>query len=241
MPVKKQLKPVKAEKPVKKIAKPAEKAVKAVAKKAVGLSVPVYSMLGKESGTLSLPKDVFGVKVSKQLLSQALRVYMTNQKVFTGSTKTRGEVTGTTAKMYRQKGTGRARHGAQTAPIFVGGGVVFGPKPRKVILGLPKKMKKAALKSALSEKQANGQVLGVTGLEGSTGKTNQMVQLLGKLKIKSALIVTSEQSNNVYRAARNIPGIDVLPANLVNAYEVLKHEYLILSKDAAEKFTKETK
>lgn len=199
------------------------------------MSVPVYSLAGRAAGEMSLPKEIFGAKVNEKLLSQALRVYMTNQKTFTGSTKTRGEVTGTTAKMYRQKGTGRARHGAQTAPIFVGGGIVFGPKPRKVTLDLPKKMKKAALRSALSEKQANGQVLGVVGLESSTGKTSQMAQLLGKLKVKSALIVTSEQSNSVYRAARNIQGIDVLPINLINALEVLRHEHLILDKGSIEK------
>jgi len=235
--VKKETKPVEVKKPAKKVvAKKVEKVVKPTAVKAGGLSVPVYSMLGKEAGTLSLPKDIFGSKVSKQLLSQALRVYMTNQKVFTGSTKTRGEVTGTTAKMYRQKGTGRARHGAKTAPIFVGGGIVFGPKPRKSTLELPQKMKKAALRSALSEKQTNGQVLSVS-LENSTGKTKQMVGLLSKLKVKSALIVTNEKSDNVYRAARNIPGIDVLPVSLINAYEVLKHEHLILAKDVALKFS----
>lgn len=230
MPVKKVTKSIKAEKPVKK-----------VAKKTSGFSVPVYSMSGKALGTYDLPKDVFGSLVSKQLLSQALRVYMTNQKVFTGSTKTRGEVKGTTAKAWKQKGTGRARHGARTAPIFVGGGIVFGPHPRKVTLDLPKKMKKAALRSALSEKKANNQVMGVSGLEGVSGKTKQMVGLLSKLKIKSALIVTNGQLDNVYRATRNIPGIDVLPVNMVNAYEVLRHEFLILSKDTADKFIGEAK
>lgn len=238
MPVKKETKPVAIKKPVKKATEPVEKVVKSTVVKS-GFSLPVYSMLGKESGTLSLSKEVFGSKVSKQLLSQALRVYMTNQKVFTGSTKTRGEVTGTTAKMYRQKGTGRARHGAQTAPIFVGGGIAFGPKPRKVTLDLPKKMKKAALISALSEKQANSQILAIS-LDGVNGKTKQMASLLFKLNVKNALIVTGGKSDNVYRAARNIPGIEVLPVNLINAFEVLKHEHLILSKEAAEKF-KESK
>src|SRR3989344_1873864 len=101
---------------------------------------------------MALPKEIFGQEVNTKLLAQAMRVYMTNLKKFTASTKTRGEVRGSTAKIYRQKGTGRARHGAITAPIFVGGGIVFGPKPRKVVLDLPKKMKKAALLAALSDK-----------------------------------------------------------------------------------------
>lgn len=211
------------------------------------LSVPAYSLSGRASGTLSLPKEIFGQKVNKKLLAQALRVYMTNQKTLTGSTKTRGEVEGSTAKIYRQKGTGRARHGSIRAPIFVGGGITFGPKPRKVRLDLPKRMKKVALTSALSSKMADKSVIGLTGIEKASGKTKEMAQLLTQLnsklktqnlKLLSALIVTEGKLDNVVRAVRNIPGIDVLPANLLNAYEVLKHEVLILTKDAVEKLSK---
>src|SRR3989344_3133463 len=126
------------------------------------MTVPVYSLVGKETGTLKLPKEIFGVKVNKQLLAQALRVYMTNQKNMTASTKTRGEIKMTTAKWFKQKGTGRARHGAKSAPIFVGGGVAFGPRPRNVRLALPQKMKKAALLSAISVKTEDLDVLTVT-------------------------------------------------------------------------------
>src|SRR3989344_8900364 len=131
-------------------------------KRAVGLSAPVYSLSGRASGTLSLPKEIFGKEVNKKLLAQALRVYSTNQKIFTGSTKTRGEVEGSTAKIFRQKGTGRARHGSIRAPIFVGGGIVFGPRPRKVRLELPQRMKKAALLSAFSAKTADKQLMGLS-------------------------------------------------------------------------------
>ena len=113
------------------------------------LSVPVYSLLGRAAGTMILPKEIFGKVVNKKLLAQAVRVYMTNQKNMTASTKTRGEVRGSTAKIQRQKGTGKARHGSIRAPIFVGGGVVFGPRTRQVRLELPQKMRKAALLSAL--------------------------------------------------------------------------------------------
>lgn len=227
MPVKK-----KVSKVVKKTA--TKKALKQTTR-SVALSVPVYSLVGKAAGTLSLPKEIFGQKINKTLLAQAARVYATNQKTLPGSTKTRGEVTGSTAKIFRQKGTGRARHGAIRAPIFVGGGIALGPKPRKVRLALPQRMKKAALLSALAVKVTDKQLTGLTGLEKASGKTKEMVELLKKLKAKSALIVTGEKTDNVVRAVRNIPGVDVLPANLINAYEVLRHELLLITKEAVER------
>lgn len=199
------------------------------------LLVPVYSLAGRAAGALSLPKEIFGQKVNKKLLSQAVRVYLTNQKTLFGSTKTRGEVKGSTAKIYRQKGTGRARHGSIRAPIFVGGGIVFGPKPRKVRLSLPQKMKKAALISALSSKVADKSAMGLSGIEKASGKTKEMFKLLntiGDKNIKSTLIVTDKRIDNVARSARNIPGISVMPANMLNAYEVLRHQLLLVTKEA---------
>lgn len=217
-------------------------------KSSANLSVPVYSLAGIESGTLSLPKEVFGQKINKQLLAQAMRVYMTNQKTFTASTKTRGEVVGSTVKIYRQKGTGRARHGAIRAPIFVGGGITFGPKPRQIRLDLPKKMKKAALLSALSAKLLDKSVVGLSGLEKASGKTKEMMKLMSavfsyqtsekKQQDISALIITKEKQDNVVRAARNIPRVSILPTNLLNAYEVLKHNMLLITKEAVEKIGK---
>lgn len=201
------------------------------------LSIPVYSLTGRASGTYVLPKEIFAAEVNKNLLSQAVRVYTTNQKEFSASTKTRGEVAGSTAKIYRQKGTGRARHGAIRAPIFVGGGIVFGPRPRKVRLELPKKMKKAALISALSSKAIDKNITGLAGLEKASGKTAEIYKLLNKIakkdhKLKSALIMTDKKIDNLVRAVRNIEGVDVLPANLINAYEVLRHEMLLVTKSA---------
>lgn len=207
--------------------------------KTPGFSIPVYSLAGRASGTMSLPKEIFGVKVNEKLLAQAVRVYMTNQKTLTASTKTRAQVQGSTAKIYRQKGTGRARHGAIRAPIFVGGGIVFGPKPRKVKLDLPKKMKKAALISAFSSKMGDKGIVGVSGIDKASGKTKEMAKLLNKISIgKSTLIVTSEKVDNVVRGIRNIPGVDVMPANLINAYEVLKHDMLLITKEAVERLKK---
>lgn len=217
-------------------------------KRASGLSVPAYSLAGRASGTLTLPKEIFGQKVNEKLLSQAMRVYMTNQKFLPGSTKTRGEVVGSTAKIYRQKGTGKARHGAITAPIFVGGGIVFGPKPRNLRLDLPQKMKKAALFSALSSKVGDSGILGISGINKASGKTKEIANLLkqinSKLQIpndkslKSALIITAEKQDNIVRGAKNIPGVTVLPQDLINAYEVLKHDILLITKEAVEKLNK---
>ncbi len=199
------------------------------------LSIPVYSLTGRAAGTLVLPKEIFDIKVNKSLLDQALRVYMTNQKNLTASTKTRGQVAGSTAKIWRQKGTGRARHGAKTAPIFVGGGITFGPRFRTVRLDLPKKMKKAALLNSLSSKALDKKVIGLSGLEKATGKTKEMFRLLKKVNVKSALIVTEEKTDNVVRALRNIKGIDVLPVSQLNAFDVLRHQMLILTKEAVGK------
>ena len=219
------------------------KVVKPTTIRTAALFVPVYSLTGRTSGTMSLPKEIFGGKVNKKLLSQALRVYMANQKSHPGSTKTRGEVRGSTAKIWRQKGTGRARHGAKSAPIFVGGGIVFGPTPRKVTLDLPKKMKKAALLSSLSAKASGNEIVGISGLEKASGKTKEMAKLMSsvishqssdkkKQKNVSSLIVTGEKMDNVVRGIRNIPGVDVLPVNQINAYEVLRHQMLLITKEA---------
>ena len=223
--------------PVKKVT-----SKKVTTKKASGLSIPVYSLAGRSSGTLTLPKEIFGVEVNQQLLAQAVRVYMTNQKNLPASTKTRGEVRGSTAKIYRQKGTGRARHGAIRAPIFVGGGITFGPKYRKVRLELPQKMKKSALLSALSAKMIDKKIVGLSGIEKASGKTKEVVALLGRIalksKVTSILIVTADKNDNIIRAVRNIPKVSSLPANLINAYEVLRHDMLMLTKDAAERLKK---
>lgn len=234
MPVKKQV-----IKKTEKVTLKSSKPLTSRAQKMSGLSVPVYSLTGRASGTLSLPKEIFGGKVNKKLLAQAVRVYSTNRKSLLASTKTRGEVEGSTAKIYRQKGTGKARHGSIRAPIFVGGGVVFGPKARKKILDLPKKMKKAALFSALSAKMTDKEILGLSGLDNASGKTKEIAKLLSLVKKKetSALIITPDKMDNIVRGARNIPDIRVLPVNLVNVYEVLRHGLLLISKEAVEKLS----
>lgn len=204
-------------------------------KKIVGLSIPVYDLSGKEAGEMELTKEIFGVEINKSLLAQAIRVYLSNITGHFGNTKTRSEVKGSTRKIYRQKGTGGARHGAKSAPIFVHGGIALGPKFRKVILELPKKMKKAALLSALSSKMGAKEIIGIKGLEKTTGKTSEIRDFLKKTGKKKALLILNSKDENTSRATRNLTGIDVLAVDQINVLEVIKHETLIFTKEAVEK------
>jgi len=207
-----------------------------------GLMANVYNMQGRVVSKVDLPKEVFGAKVNDNLMAQAVRVYLANQRMGTASTKTRGEITGSTKKIWRQKGTGRARHGSRKAPIFVGGGVAFGPRTRDYSLKMPKKMKKAALFSALSLKKNNGEIKVVTGLEKLLPKTKFMAQVVKKLGFDSkkinVLLVTPDKekngSENIFRAGRNIEGLKILNADVLNTYEVLDNSSILFMKDAVE-------
>lgn len=230
----------KASKVSKVVVKPqvasVEKSDKAIKQqKRGGLSVTLFSLAGRANGTLDLPKELFGAEVNQDLLKQALRVYSTNIKSHRAHTKTRGEVKGSTRKIWKQKGTGRARHGSITAPIFVGGGIALGPRVRNVILDLPEKMKKKALISALSQKALDSGVVGVSGLDKASGKTKEMAVLVKKVESKSALIVTGDKSENVKRAIGNLKNAQIISAQSLNAYEVLRHQNLLLTKDAVDK------
>ena len=241
MPVKKSK--VKSQKS-KVVVKKKEPVKKVVAKKTVArtasLTSDVYNTAGKIVSRIDLPKEVFGAKINKVLMAQAVRVYLANQRRGTASTQSRGEVTGSTKKIWKQKGTGRARHGSRKAPIFVGGGVVFGPKPRDYSLKLPKKMKKVSLFSALSSKQNTGSIKIITGLEKIEPKTKEMNSILKNLgfeqkKRKILLVAPGSAKNgleNLYRASKNLEGIDVINAGFINTYEVLKAKSLILMKDS---------
>lgn len=229
----------------------AEKVVKATVKKEApekkigGLSVAVYAVDGKEAGSMELPKELFGAKVNKPLLSQALRVYLNNLKGHYSNTKTRGEVTASTRKVRAQKGTGGARHGSIKAPIFVGGGIALGPKFRKAALELPKKMKKAALISSLSAKAHDGSIVGLSGADKLNGKTSELKALINGFPKKSALLVVGEENDKLNRAASNLPSVKVLTAAQLNALNIIQHHTLVLTKEAVAKleakFQKEEK
>ncbi|HVA96880.1 MAG TPA: 50S ribosomal protein L4 [Candidatus Acidoferrales bacterium] len=211
-------------------------------KKYATVSVDVVGIDGKVTGKMTLPGEIFGETVNKALLAQAVRVYLANQRQGTVSTKTRGEVEGSTRKIYRQKGTGRARHGSVRAPIFVKGGVVFGPKPRDFSLSLPQKMKQKALFSALSAKVHDKEVTVVDGLNGIQSKTKVFADVLKKLgvagKKQKLLFVTGGDVTAVLRAGRNVPGVSFVPSKQINTYEVLAATRLIVMKDAIEEMTK---
>lgn len=200
-----------------------------------GPSLPVYGLDGSQSGTVAVPKELFGAKVNKPLLAQAVRVYLANQRSGSASTKTRGEVEGSTRKIYRQKGTGKARHGAIRAPIFVGGGIVFGPKPRSYHLDFPQKMRRAALVSALTAKYSDGDIfaLDTTGME---PKTKIMAAFLKNRGIeKSTLIVVDQDADTVSRASRNIAQLDILPVSNLNAYHILAHTKIMFDTRSVKK------
>lgn len=216
------------------------KAKVATSNVASSLKVDVYGLDGKVSGTVTLPEEIFGEKVNKTLLAQAVRVYLANKRQGNASTKTRGEVDGSTRKIYRQKGTGRARHGSIRAPIFVKGGIVFGPKPRDFGLDLPKKMRRKALFSALAAKLNDGEVKVLSGLESIEPKTKQFVLAMKNLGLveKKLLLVLSEDVQVVKRAARNVQGVNSTVVKRLNAYDVLNNKNLIVTKDAVEAMKK---
>ncbi len=223
---------VEVKKTVKKISKVEEKK-EIVSKKQKELVNDVIDMTGNIVEKITLPESLFGAKINDVLMAQAVRVYLANQRQGTSSTKTRGEVDGSTRKIYRQKGTGRARHGGIRAPIFVKGGIAHGPKPRDYSLTLPTQMKRAAIKSALTTKLHAGDIKIVAGFEKIEIKTKIMAQALKKIGLtKNLLFVMPNDMENVFKAARNMKGVTVTAANRVNTYELLQAKTIILMKDA---------
>jgi large subunit ribosomal protein L4 len=221
-------------------AKKAETTVVA-ATKSSKLTAQVLDLTGKVTEEISLPEEIFGEKINKTLIAQAVRVRLANQRQGTASTKTRGEVEGSTRKIYRQKGTGRARHGSIRAPIFVHGGVVFGPKPRDYSLKLPQKMKRKALFSALSAKFNDGEIKILQGLEKLEPKTKKFAEVIKNLELehkkKKILIITGIEAENLKRAAQNIEGVTITAAQRLNTYDILNHRQLIFMKESIEKLS----
>lgn len=208
-------------------------------KKPTGLSAPVYNIEGKEKGTMTLPKEIFAVEVKPALLAQAVRVYHANQRQGNASTKTRGEVTASTRKIYRQKGTGRARHGSVKAPIFVGGGVAHGPNPRDYSLNINKNQKQKAFFGALSRKAKDHEVIGMdeTGLD-KISKTKVVHKFLESLKLdgkKATFVLPNFANKGFQRAARNIKNLNLADAASLNTYQVLSGGRLIFLESAIAK------
>ncbi|MEK7495419.1 MAG: 50S ribosomal protein L4 [Patescibacteria group bacterium] len=209
------------------------------------LSLSVYGIDGKEQKTIELPKDVFAATENKSLLAQAVRVYLVNQRQGNVKVKTRSEVIGSTRKIYRQKGTGKARHGAIKAPIFVGGGVAHGPKQKEYNLKFNKKEKKLALYGALSSKLKEKKIFGLDekALK-MEPKTKTIANFLKTLKLvgKNNLIVLKKlEKNNLILAMRNISNATFIDVNSLNPYLILKSSSLIFVEDALKVFDNKPK
>lgn len=195
--------------------------------------VAVYNMSGEQVGEVELKADIFGIPVHRQALHDAVVMQLAGMRQGTHDTKTRAEVRGGGRKPWRQKGTGRARHGSIRSPIWRGGGIVFGPHPRDYSYTIPKKVRRLALKSALSAKVENGNIIVLEDLKFVAPRTKDMVSVLSNLKVNNkALVVTADRDENVYKSARNIPGIKPMAAEGLNVYDLLAHNTLVITRDA---------
>lgn len=202
------------------------------------MQVAVMDINGKQVQTIDLPADIFEAKINIGLMHQAYVRQMANARLGTHSTKTRGEVNRTTAKMYRQKGTGRARHGSRGAPIFVGGGIAHGPRPRKYTKDMPKQMRHAAIRSALSALVRDGQLVVVDQLTLNAPKTKEMKTILQQLVGEnSALVLLGTGDENVQRSVSNLPKAKYLWANYLNIRDLLQYDKVIMPLDALEVIT----
>jgi large subunit ribosomal protein L4 len=197
------------------------------------MKVNVKDATGADVEELELRDDIFGIKPNVAVMHQALVRQLANKRLGTHKAKTRGEVAGTTAKWYRQKGTGRARHGDRKAPIFVGGGQAHKPVPRDYTQKMPRKMRRLALRSALSAKTAAAELIILDKLTLDEPKTAEVVQLLNNLQISgSVVILLPERNENVEKGARNLENVKTLRAGYLNVRDLLGHNYVIMPKDA---------
>ena len=199
------------------------------------MELQVKTLAGGEAGTVTLSDDVFGLEPRADLLHRMVRYQELKRQQGTHKTKGRSEVKATSKKMYRQKGTGSARHGNKAAPQFRGGGRAFGPVPRDHDIDMPKKVRTLALKHALSAKARADSIVVLDDAKLDSGKTKELFAHFGGLGLTSALIVAgSEVDTGFGRAARNIPKIDVLPIQGLNVYDILRRDKLVLTKAAIE-------
>ena len=197
------------------------------------MEIPVLDQSGKQVQTIDLPSDIFEVEINTGLMHQAYVRQMANARLGTHNTLTRGQVNLTKAKWYRQKGTGRARHGAQSAPIFVGGGTAHGPKPRKYTKDMPKKMRREAIRSALSALLRDEQIIVVDQLHMDEPATREMKNILATLTGGSkTLVLLADRDDNIQFSVNNLPNARTLRASYLNIRDLLGHEKVIIPLDA---------
>ncbi len=201
------------------------------------IEVPVYNESGAVTGKMPLREDVWGIPMNEKLVLQVVQVYLSNHRQGTASTKTRGEVSGGGKKPWKQKGTGRARHGSTRSPIWRTGGITFGPKPRDYSQSVSKTARRSALKAALSDKvRAEGLII-LQDFSFTETKTKKMAEILNNLKLhgEKVLLCLNDKKENVTKSARNIPYLSMRPASSLNAYEILGAKKLLLTTDAVKK------
>jgi large subunit ribosomal protein L4 len=197
------------------------------------MQIPVYSMSGEVIKQIDISEDVFTVPFNEAVVHQAVVRQLANARQGTACTKTRGEVSGSNKKLYRQKHTGNARAGNIKSPLRRGGGVVFGPKPRSYQQAMPKKMRRLAIRSVLSAKLKDNELIVLENLDFSQPRTKEMAKVLSALNINgSALVATDEMRLNVVKSARNIPEVKTVPANLLNVVDMTSHKVLLMTEAA---------
>ena len=196
-------------------------------------TVAVYDITNNKVGDIELNDSIFGVEMNSGLLHQAVVMQLAAQRLGTHATKTRSFVRGGGRKPWKQKGTGRARSGSTRSPLWVGGGTVFGPHPRKYAFNMPRKQRRLAIKCALSEKVKSGELVVLDSLDFEAPKTKQVVKMLGDFKAeKKVLFITADEAENVEKSARNIPGVKAINMMGLNVFDILNNDKLFITKDA---------
>ncbi len=197
--------------------------------------VDLLNIEGKKVGNIELSDDIFAVEVNEDVMHEVVLNYLANQRQGTQSTKTRSEVRGGGKKPWKQKGTGRARQGSIRAPQWIKGGIALGPKPRSYKYTLNKKVKRLALKSALTTKVLENKLIVLDALELEEIKTKTMAGILAKLNVEKALVVLPENNLNVQASTKNIPNVKTALVNTINTYDILKYDMFVVTKAAVEK------
>ena len=197
--------------------------------------VALYNMDGKECGQIELKDEIFNVEVNTVVMHEVVVAHLANRRQGTQSAKTRAEVRGGGRKPYRQKGTGRARQGSIRSPQWVGGGVVFAPKPRDYSKKVNKKVRRIALKSALTSRVQEDKLIVLENLNLEEIKTKAMVGVLNNFNVEKALVVLDGDNQTVVLSARNIPNVKTVRADMLNVYDILKYETFVATKDAVAK------
>lgn len=196
-------------------------------------TVAVFDITNNKVGDIDLNENIFGVEMNAGLLHQAVLMQLAAQRLGTHATKTRGFVRGGGRKPWKQKGTGRARSGSTRSPLWVGGGTVFGPHPRKYAFSMPRKQRRLAIKCALSDKVKSGDFIVLDSLSFDAPKTKQVVKLLSDFDApKKNLFITADEAENVEKSARNIQGVKAINTNGLNVFDILNSDKLFITKDA---------